>query len=57
MESNLEKLLAGPPVLVNVGVKTFCDDLVEAGFAVVQVAWVPPAGGDAEIAALLDDLL
>jgi len=53
----LEALLARTPVFVNVGVRTFGDSLIEAGHDVVQVDWSPPAGGDAEMAALLDDLL
>ena len=57
MDSNLEGLLARKPVLVNVGVATFCDELAQAGYDVVRVDWSPPAGGDAELAALLDDLL
>ena len=52
-----EKLLSQTPVIVNVGVRTFCDDLAHAGYEVLQVDWSPPAGGDTEIEALLDDLL
>ena len=57
MNCPLEELLAQTPVFVNVGVRTFCDNLIEAGFEVVQVEWSPPAGGDPEIAALLDELI
>ncbi|MBG9390056.1 hypothetical protein [Caenimonas aquaedulcis] len=56
-EGKLPDLLAGTPVFVNVGVRSFCDALGEAGYAVVQVEWSPPPADDPEIAALLDDLL
>lgn len=52
-----EALLQGKPVFVNVGVRAFGDSLREAGYEVVQVDWSPPAGGDVQVAALLDDLL
>jgi len=57
MDNNFKDLLARKPTFVNVGVTTFCDSLAAAGYEVVQVNWSPPAGGDPEIAALLDDLL
>jgi FdrA protein len=53
----LRELLAGKPVFVNVGVADFADSLEASGFDVVRVEWTPPAGGDAEVAALLDGLL
>ena len=57
MAMSLEAVLAGKPVFINVGVREFGDSLREAGFDVVQVDWSPPAGGNADLAALLDDLL
>ena len=53
----LEELLKGKPVFVNVGVREFGDSLREAGYEVIFVDWSPPAGGDARLASLLDDLL
>jgi predicted ATP-grasp superfamily ATP-dependent carboligase len=53
----LVTLLQGKPVFVNVGVRGFAESLREAGYEVVQVDWSPPAGGDVQMAALLDDLL
>ena len=53
----LDELLRERPVFVNVGVREFGDSLREAGFDVVMVSWSPPAGGDPEVAALLDDLI
>ena len=57
MTIKLEELLQGKPVFVNIGVRAFGDSLREAGCAVVDVDWSPPAGGDPAMAALLDDLL
>ena len=57
MGQKLEELLSRKPVFVNVGVREFGDSLVKAGYEVVHVDWTPPAGGNAELAALLDDLL
>lgn len=54
---SLEQLLQGKPIFVNVGVRDFGDSLRQAGYEVVEVDWSPPAGGDAQLAALLDDLL
>jgi len=50
-------LLDTPPVVVNVGLDSFADELRARGAAVVQVDWVPPAGGDAGLAGLLSRLV
>lgn len=57
MIDNFLQGLQGRPVFVNVGVRGFGDSLREAGYDVVYVDWSPPAGGDAHLAELLDDLL
>ena len=49
-------LLAAPPKVINIGLETFATELAENGAAVVHVAWTPPAGGDAKLAALLGKL-
>lgn len=49
-------LLAGPPVTINIGLERFASDLKDAGVAVTQVAWQPPARGNAKLAALLAKL-
>jgi FdrA protein len=49
-------LLVAPPRVVNVGLEIFADSLREQGVAVIDVDWRPPAGGDAELAALLERL-
>jgi FdrA protein len=57
MVQTFGSLLRDRPVFVNVGVRDFADSLRAAGYDVVQVDWSPPAGGDAQLAVLLDDLL
>ena len=57
MQVGLEQLLQTEPVFVNVGVRAFGESLRESGYEVVDVDWSPPAGGDPELAAVLDDLL
>jgi len=52
-----EMLLKEKPAFINVGVREFGESLLASGFDVVLVDWAPPAGGDAAMAALLDDLL
>jgi FdrA protein len=53
----LADLLQEKPVFVNVGVEDFAESLRADGYEVVEVDWSPPAGGDPQLAALLDDLL
>lgn len=50
------KLLEGPLVVVNVGLRGFADELSARGVSVVHVDWQPPAGGDVKLAALLAKL-
>ncbi len=50
-------LLREKPIFINVGVRDFGESLKEAGCHVVMVDWSPPAGGDQEMARLLDGLL
>lgn len=57
MSVRVEALLQSKPVFINVGVRGFGDSLREAGYEVVFLDWSPPAGGDTQLAALLDDLL
>lgn len=42
--------------VINVGAKTFHDSLEEQDADSVHVDWRPPAGGDEEMADLLDEL-
>lgn len=50
------RLLQDKPKIINVGLDGFADELAQQGVAVVRVAWTPPAGGDAKLAALLAKL-
>lgn len=49
-------LLTEGPRTVNVGLSGFADDLQSIGAPVVQFTWQPPAGGDARLARLVDQL-
>jgi hypothetical protein len=49
--------LESPIIAINVGLVRFAENLRVQGVEVVQVDWVPPAGGDRQLASLLDELL
>ena len=57
MESKASDLLQSPIVVINLGLEKFAKSLEEQQVDVVQVDWVPPAGGDKEMIDLLDQLL
>lgn len=57
MESKLKELLQQGPVAINLGLQDFAASLGVQGFEVIQVNWAPPAGGDPELMAILDELL
>ena len=57
MENDIKKLLSEQIIVINLGLSQFTKSLQEQGVEVVQVDWVPPAGGDKEMMELLDDLL
>jgi hypothetical protein len=57
METTINKLLQGPLVVINVGLQKFLESLEEQDVDVLQVDWVPPAGGNQELIDLLDQLL
>jgi hypothetical protein len=57
MESKIIELLQKPFVVINLGLKKFSESLEQQHVEVVQVDWVPPAGGDPELIDLLDQLL
>lgn len=56
-ETKIDSLLAGPIVAINIGLEQFASSLEEQTVDVVQVDWVPPAGGDQDMLDLLDQLL
>jgi hypothetical protein len=57
MQARVDELLHKPLVVVNVGLAQFAQSLEQQQVEVVQVDWVPPAGGDKAMAELLDQLL
>jgi hypothetical protein len=57
METKIEQLLLEPLVVVNLGLSKFAKSLEEQNVDVIQVDWVPPAGGDKEMMDLLDELI
>ncbi len=57
MPDPIDELLRGPLVIVNVGLRGFAESLEAQEVDVVQVDWLPPAGGDREMIDLLDKLL
>ena len=46
---SVEALLRSPVRVVNIGLRSFADDLAALGVPVIQVDWRPPAGGKPEI--------
>ena len=57
METKVDELLNKPLVVINLGLKKFAESLEKQKIEVVQVNWIPPAGGDKAMADLLDQLL
>ena len=57
MQNKIDELIHQPVVVINLGLKIFAESLEEQGANVIQVDWVPMAGGDQEILDLLDKLL
>ncbi len=57
MQSKIGELLQNPVVVINVGLTKFAQSLEEQEVEVLQVDWIPPAGGDQEMMDLLDQLL
>jgi hypothetical protein len=57
MQTKIDELLHEPLVVISLGLKKFAESLEEQQVEVVQVDWVPPAGGDRAMAELLDQLL
>jgi FdrA protein len=55
--NDLDQLLRNGPIVVNIGALQFADSVRGQDAEVVHVEWTPPAGGDPELAQLLDDLM
>ena len=54
--SNTKKLINAELKVINIGAKTFYDSLREQGVNAIHVDWRPPAGGDLDLAKLLEKL-
>ncbi len=52
----VKNLLTQKVSVVNIGLEGFAKDLKTANVTVVNVDWMPPAGGDPKMAALLAKL-
>jgi hypothetical protein len=57
MQSIINTLLQKSIVAINLGLTKFAKSLEEQQVEVLQVDWIPPAGGDKEMIDLLDQLL
>ena len=56
-QNAIDRLLSSPIQAINIGVKDFAENLESQEVEVVHVNWTPPAGGDSEIIAILDQIL
>jgi len=57
MEDKAEELLQEQLVVINIGLRGFAESLEQQEVEVVQVDWIPPAGGDQEMIDLLEKLM
>ncbi len=57
MTDRFQQLLKDGPIAINIGVQDFAVNLRLQGAEVVEIDWIPPAGGDAELMDLLDQIL
>lgn len=57
MENAIQLLLTEPIVVINLGLKKFAENLEAQDIDVLQVDWIPPAGGDQEMIDLLDQFI
>ena len=56
-QNAIDRLLSSPIQAINVGVEDFAENLESQEVEVVHVSWTPPADGDPEIIAILDQIL
>jgi hypothetical protein len=57
MNTGLERLLHTPLIVIAMGLRSFGESLQGQEVEVAQVDWTPPAGGDKDMADLLEKLL
>ena len=56
-QNAIDRLLSSPIQASNIGGKDFAENLESQEVEVVHVNWTPPAGGDPDIIAILDQIL
>jgi len=56
MNSMEDSILGKKLNVITIGVSTFAEDLRKQGIDVLDLEWKPPAGGDLEMANILDRL-
>ncbi len=57
MHEQIEKILSGQIIVINIGLRGFAESFEEQEIKVVQIDWTPPAGGDQEMIDLLENLM
>lgn len=57
MTNQTDQLFNNKLIVINLGLEIFAQSLEDQNVEIVRVAWHPPAGGDKEMMALLDQLL
>jgi len=57
MHTKIDEMLQKPLIVINLGLKKFAESLEEQKVEVIQVDWIPPAGGDKEMMDLLEQIL
>jgi len=57
MYEQVEKIISGQLIVINIGLRGFAESFEEQEVEVVQVDWTPPAGGDQEMIDLLENIL
>jgi len=57
MHEQIEKILSGKLIVVNIGLRGFAESFEDQEVEVVHIDWTPPAGGDQELIDLLENLL
>lgn len=57
MQTKIDELLHMPIIVINLGLQKFAKSLEDQKVELVQVDWVPSAGGDKDMQDLLDQLL
>jgi len=54
--ASIRAFLAAPPRVVNIGLGLFAESLTAQGISVIDVDWLPPAGGKQKFIEMLDKL-